>query len=142
MSIKALVGLLSSLGTFALALPSAEAVDYYPAETKYWVDCSTGFRNNDGIESVEFSDPASERRDANGFLDYSSIVWKKATLSLNPKFTYKALPPESAWNREEFDIPCVGSPPMYNDGHHHAVGIEKMVGPLIPFPIDQHGELW
>ncbi len=119
LSIKALVGLVSLLGTFMVALPSAQAVDYYPAETKYWVDCATGFRNIDCIESIEFSDPGSEKRDANGFLDYSSIVWKKATVSVNPKFTYKSLPPESAWKQEEFGIPCIGSIPNYNEGYHH-----------------------
>ena len=118
-TLKALVTLLSLIGTFLIGIPSAQAVDYYPSETKYWVDCSTGFRNNDCIESVEFSDPASEKRDANGFLDYASIVWKKATVSVNPKFTYKSLAPESAWKREEVDLPCVGSRPNYNDGYHH-----------------------
>ena len=63
--------------SFSATIP-VQAADYYPADTKYWVDCATGFRANDCVESVEFSDPASEKRDANGFLDYSSIVWKKA----------------------------------------------------------------
>lgn len=118
-TLKALVTLLSLIGTFLIGIPSAQAVDYYPSETKYWVDCSTGFRNNDCIESVEFSDPASEKRDANGFLDYASIVWKKATVSVNPKFTYKSLAPESAWKQDEFGIPCIGVRPNYGEGYHH-----------------------
>ena len=59
---------ITTLGALTPA-STAQAVDYYPADTKYWVDCSTGFRSSDCIESVEFSDPASEKRDANGFLD-------------------------------------------------------------------------
>jgi hypothetical protein len=117
--VKVLLATLSLLGTSLLVAPSAQAVDYYPAETKYWVDCSTGFRITDCIESIEFSDPSSEKRDANGFLDYSSIVWKKATVSVNPKFTYKALAPESAWKQEEFGLPCIRVRPMYGDGYHH-----------------------
>jgi hypothetical protein len=104
--------------SFSATIP-VQAADYYPADTKYWVDCATGFRANDCVESVEFSDPASEKRDANGFLDYSSIVWKKASVSVNPKFTYKGLTPESAWKQEEFGIPCFGVRPNYNDGYHH-----------------------
>ena len=113
---------LGAVGSLILAIIfplSATAADYYPAETKYWVDCSTGFRTTDCIESVEFSDPASEKRDANGFLDYSSIVWKKATVSVNPKFTYKGLTPESAWKQEEFGIPCIGTRPNYGEGYHN-----------------------
>ena len=116
---KVLVITLFFLATLLLEVTPAHAVDYYPAETKYWVDCSTGFRATDCVESVEFSDPASEKRDENGFLDYSSIVWKKATVSVNPKFTYKSLPQESAWKQEEFGIPCIGVRPNYNEGYHH-----------------------
>lgn len=65
------------LATTITYIPVAEGANYYPAETKFWVDCSSGFRTTDCIESVEYSDPASEKRDANGFLDYTSIVWKK-----------------------------------------------------------------
>lgn len=73
---------------FGLA-PTSKSEEFYPAETPYWVDCSLGFRNTDCVESVEFSDPASEKRDENGLLDYSSIVWKKTVPALNPKFEYK-----------------------------------------------------
>ena len=110
---------LTMCATSLLAPTFAQAADYYPSETKYWVDCATGFRNIDCIESVEFSDPASEKRDANGFLDYTSIAWKKATVSVNPKFMYKSLAPESAWKQDEFGIPCIGARPNYNEGFHH-----------------------
>lgn len=112
----ALIGIMA--GSLHAVYPS-QAAEYFPAETKYWVDCSTGYRTTDCIESVEFSDPASEKRDTNGFLDYSSIVWKKATVSNNPKFTYKSLPNESAWKQEEFAIPCIGVRPNYNEGYFH-----------------------
>ena len=69
--------------------PAQSSEDYYASETPYWVDCSMGFRNTDCVESIEFSDPASEKRDANGQLDYSSIVWKKTSPTLNKKFVYK-----------------------------------------------------
>ena len=75
-----------------MPLPSAKAANYFAADTKYWVDCSSGFRTTDCLESVEFSDPVSEIRDANGFLDYSSIVWKKTEVITNPKFVYKQVP--------------------------------------------------
>lgn len=119
MTIKGLIGLVALLGASLTAVPSALAIDNYPADTKYWVDCSTGFRSVDCIESIEFSDPASEKRDSNGFLDYSSIVWKKATASVNPKFIYKSVPPESAWTQQEFGIPCIGTRPDYRDGYHN-----------------------
>jgi len=109
---------LTALGALIPA-PAAQANDLYPAETKYWVDCSLGFRNIDCIESIEFSDPASEKRDDKGFLDYSSLVWKKVMVAPNPKFTYKSLPPESAWKNEEYGVPCVGSRPNYGDGYLH-----------------------
>ena len=109
---------ITALGALTPAL-AAQANDLYPAETKYWVDCSLGFRNIDCIESIEFSDPASEKRDDKGFLDYSSLVWKKVMVAPNPKFTYKSLPPESAWKNEEYGVPCVGSRPNYGDGYLH-----------------------
>jgi hypothetical protein len=64
----------------AVATPFSNSEEYYSSETNFWVDCSLGFRSTDCVESVEFSDPASEKRDANGQLDYSSIVWKKTVL--------------------------------------------------------------
>ncbi len=89
-----------------VVLPSAQAVDYYPAETKYWVDCSSGFRTTDCIESVEYSDPVSEKRDSNGFLDYSSIVWKKATTTPNTRFRYKEIPDQSIPTRDQVPDLC------------------------------------
>lgn len=114
MILLALIPLISSL---MASIPSAEANTPIAFNTKYWVDCSTGFRATDCIESIEFSDPASEKRDANGFLDYSSIVWKKATVSINPKFSDKYLPPESEWKQEDYGIPCTGALPDYKDGY-------------------------
>jgi hypothetical protein len=116
---KSLITVLVLIATSLIALPAAQSAEYYTAETKYWVDCATGFRNIDCIETVEFSDPVSEKRDANGFLDYSSIVWKKANVSTNPKFIYKSVPPESAWTQQEFGIPCIGTRPDYRDGYHN-----------------------
>ena len=93
------------LMTFSAALP-VQAANYFSAETKYWVDCAAGFRANDCIESVEFSDPASEKRDANGFLDYSSIVWKKALTTPNARFKYKEIPDQSNPSREQVPDLC------------------------------------
>lgn len=81
--------------SFSATIP-VQAANYFSAETKYWVDCASGFRANDCIESVEFSDPTSEKRDTNGFLDYSSIVWKKASTTPNARFKYKEIPDQSS----------------------------------------------
>jgi len=78
-----------SLALIVVVTPQSSSEEFYPSETPYWVDCSLGFRSTDCVESVEFSVPGSERRDANGLLDYSSLVWKKTVPSLNPKFEYK-----------------------------------------------------
>ena len=101
------VALVTSLLT---PLSSAHAADYYPAETKFWVDCSSGFRTTDCIESVEFSDPASEKRDANGFLDYASIVWKKATTTPNSRFKYKQYPEQGQPQRDQVPDICSRAP--------------------------------
>ncbi|CAB4772422.1 unannotated protein [freshwater metagenome] len=69
--------------------PAAAPEEYFQSETRFWVDCSLGSRTTNCVQSVEFSDPAKEKRDANGQLDYSSIVWIKTTPKLNSKFVYK-----------------------------------------------------
>lgn len=94
------------LATTITYIPVAEGANYYPAETKFWVDCSSGFRTTDCIESVEYSDPASEKRDANGFLDYTSIVWKKATTVPNSRFKYKEIPDQSIPTRDQVPELC------------------------------------
>lgn len=98
----------------AVATPFSNSEEYYSSETNFWVDCSLGFRSTDCVESVEFSDPASERRDANGQLDYSSIVWKKTVPSLNQKFVYK----KTSYNDTDFPMdptkPCEAIPPNPN----------------------------
>jgi len=55
-----------SLFLTASVSPVSNSEEYFPADTPFWVDCSLGFRATDCVESVEFSDPASERKDANG----------------------------------------------------------------------------
>lgn len=69
--------------------PTAAAEEYFQSETRFWVDCSLGSRTTDCVQSIEFSDPTKEKRDANGELDYSSIAWIKTTPKLNSKFVYK-----------------------------------------------------
>lgn len=110
---KALL-LLLSFAITSLAAPSSNSEDYFPSETPFWVDCSLGFRNTDCVESVEFSDPASERKDANGQLDYSSIVWKKSVPTLNQKFVYK----QTSYEMNSFSggDTCEGIPPNPNAG--------------------------
>ncbi|MGA1416196.1 MAG: hypothetical protein ACO319_03955 [Candidatus Nanopelagicaceae bacterium] len=113
---KALVLLLSLVFTAitALVAPSSQSEEYFAAETPFWVDCSLAFRSTDCVESVEFSDPASERKDANGQLDYSSIVWKKTVPVLNPKFVYK----QTSYDMKSFSggDTCEGIPPNPNTG--------------------------
>ncbi|CAB5048505.1 unannotated protein [freshwater metagenome] len=78
--------------------PAAASQEYFQSETRFWVDCSLGSRTTDCVESVEFSDPTKEKRDANGQLDYSSIVWIKTTPKLNSKFVYK----KTAYSASDF----------------------------------------
>ena len=89
----------------------AQSEEYYAAETEYWVDCSLGFRSTDCIESVEFSDPGAERKDASGQLDYASLIWKKATPSVNKKFSYR----KTSYDLNDFsndpNKPCESIPP-------------------------------
>ena len=94
------------LASAVFYIPVAEGANYYSAETKFWVDCSSGFRTTDCIESVEYSDPASEKRDANGFLDYASIVWKKTTTVPNSRFKYKVIPDQSTPTRDQVPELC------------------------------------
>ena len=71
------------------ATSSEAANTWLSAESKYWPDCSAGGRVIDCVESVEFSDPKSEKRDATtGALDYSSITWVKTTFEKNPDWKY------------------------------------------------------
>lgn len=79
--------------------PAAAPQEYFQSETRFWVDCSLGSRTTDCVQSVEFSDPAKEKRDANGQLDYQSIVWIKTTPKLNSKFVYK----KTAYSASEFE---------------------------------------
>jgi hypothetical protein len=79
--------------------PAAAPQEYFQSETRFWVDCSLGSRTTDCVQSVEFSDPAKEKRDANGQLDYSSIVWIKTTPKLNSKFVYK----KTAYSASDFE---------------------------------------
>lgn len=79
--------------------PAAAPQEYFQSETRFWVDCSLGSRATDCVQSVEFSDPAKEKRDANGQLDYSSIVWIKTTPKLNSKFVYK----KTAYSASDFE---------------------------------------
>ena len=113
---KALAVALSlSLMTAVIAIaPASSSEEFYPAETPYWVDCSTGFRNTDCVESVEFSDPAAEKRDSNGQLDYSSIVWKKTLPSVNPKFVYKKTNYELGEFSNDPTKVCESVPPNLN----------------------------
>jgi len=105
---------LSLITAVAAISPASSSEEFYPAETPYWVDCSTGFRNTDCVESVEFSDPAAEKRDANGQLDYSSIVWKKTLPSVNPKFVYRKTNYElGEFNNDPTKV-CESVPPNLN----------------------------
>jgi hypothetical protein len=103
-----------SLALVTLLAPTSSSEEFYPSETPYWVDCSSGFRNTDCVESVEFSDPMAEKRDANGQLDYASIVWKKTVPSTNPKFGYK----KTSYDLSEFTNDptkfCDSVPPNLN----------------------------
>ena len=97
---------LTAISLAFAAIPSSHAETYYLAETNFWVDCSSGFRTTDCIESIEYSDPTSEKRDANGFLDYSSIVWKKATTIPNTRFKYKQYPEQGQPQRDQYPDLC------------------------------------
>lgn len=92
----------------SLSLP-ANSVDYFPSETPYWVDCTLGFRSSDCIESVEYADPASERFDTEGRLDYASLIWKKATVTANSKFKYREKLDTTSWKPEDFGRLCEGT---------------------------------
>ena len=105
---------LSLITAVAAISPASSSEEFYPAETPYWVDCSTGFRNTDCVESVEFSDPAAEKRDSNGQLDYSSIVWKKTLPSVNPKFVYKKTNYELGEFSNDPTKVCESVPPNLN----------------------------
>jgi len=85
--------------------PAAAPQEYFQSETRFWVDCSLGSRTTDCVQSVEFSDPTKEKRDANGQLDYSSIVWIKTTPKLNSKFVYK----KTAYPTSDFEY-LIGKP--------------------------------
>lgn len=89
--------------------PVASGEQYFPAETKYWVDCSLGFRSTDCIESIEFADPSSAKRDSDGRLDYASLTWKRAKVTSNSKFSYKGAIDTSGWKPEDFSRPCEGA---------------------------------
>lgn len=109
---------------------SASATDWLGAETKYWVDCSAGFRNIDCIDSVEFSLPSSEKRDPNtGALDYSSVKWIKATYTKNGKFKYK----ESYSGQDRSDDPCnqFGNGDYFADGCYTATGLKTGGGDVL-----------
>lgn len=107
--IRKVLILASALVLTASLSQASSSEEYFPADTPFWVDCSLGFRATDCVESVEFSDPASERKDANGQLDYSSIVWKKTTPVVNPKFVYK----QTTYDMNSFSggDTCEGIPP-------------------------------
>jgi len=97
-AVAVVLSLALSLTLVIVVTPQSSSQEFYPSETPYWVDCSLGFRSTDCVESVEFSDPTTEKRDANGQLDYSSIAWKKTVPSVNPKFGYK----KTDYNLSEF----------------------------------------
>jgi len=111
--------LLLAVALTALITPISKSEEYFASETAFWVDCSLAFRSSDCVESIEFSDPAVERKDANGQLDYSSIVWKKTVPSLNPKFVYK----QTTYDMNSFKggDTCEGIPPNPNNGSSRGV---------------------
>lgn len=87
--VRKVLSLILSLTLPIIFVPTASGEEFFQAETRFWVDCSLGFRNTDCVQSIEFSDPTKEKRDANGQLDYSSIVWIKTTPKLNTNYVYK-----------------------------------------------------
>ena len=97
--VRKVLTLLISLSLPVIFAPAAASQEYFQSETRFWVDCSLGSRSTDCVQSVEFSDPTKEKRDANGQLDYSSIVWIKTTPTPNSKFVYK----KSAYSTSNFE---------------------------------------
>lgn len=70
--------------------------------TPYWVDCSFNFRSQDCIDKIEFSDPRTEKFDADGALDYSSISWIAVTALKNSRYEYGKAPDTSKWTHDMF----------------------------------------
>ncbi|NDF03462.1 MAG: hypothetical protein EB067_08670, partial [Actinobacteria bacterium] len=97
--VRKVLTLVISLSLPVIFAPAAASQEYFQSETRFWVDCSLGSRSTDCVQSVEFSDPTKEKRDANGQLDYSSIVWIKTTPKLNSKFVYK----KSSYSTSDFE---------------------------------------
>ena len=72
-----------------LTVPPVGAGDWLGAATKNWVDCSSGFRTIDCIESIEFSDTSVEKKNVvTGAIDYGSVKWIKTTFIKNTKYKY------------------------------------------------------
>lgn len=105
-------------------ISSAHAADtWIPSETTNWVDCSSGFRSTNCIESVEFSDKSTEQRDSSGALNYSSVTWKKAEFTPNKNYKYG-----QPWdNVTRSDDPCHthGNGDYVPDGCYIAKGLKS-----------------
>jgi hypothetical protein len=108
----------------------AHGDDWVAAETKNWVDCSSGYRSIDCIDSVEFSLPASEKRDpVTGALDYNSVQWVKAKFSKNNNYKYK----ENYDGLVRSDDPCnsYGNGDYFADGCYTAAGLKSGGGDVL-----------
>lgn len=125
---KRILTVLALVISLASPLP-AHGADWVASPTKNWVDCSSGFRNTDCIESVEFSDKSTEVRDANGALDYNSVKWIKTEFTPNKNYKY-----QSNWDgNTKSDDGCNswGNSDYFADGCYKAVGLKSGGGDIL-----------
>lgn len=108
---------------------SAHATGWLGSTTKNWIDCATGSRPTECIDSIEFSDRNAEVRDAStGALDYTSVKWIKTTFEKNKKFEYGKL-----WDnlvRSDDGCDSYGNGDYFPDGCYTAKGIKSDGGDI------------